>query len=79
MRKSSNKIQEKIFKNLYENYEELSGFLTSAIDSWYRDMEEMRYLCEFIRYKDLDEEYAYFRENAREVRRKDMPFPILTL
>ena len=79
MRKTSNKIQERFYKNLYENYGELSGFLTSAIDSQYRDMEEMRYLCEFIRYKDLDEEYAYFRENAREVNRKDMPFPILTL
>lgn len=79
MRKTSDKIQERFYKNLYENYEELSGFLTSAIDSQYRDMEEMRYLCEFIRYKDLDEEYNYFRENAHEVTRKDMPFPILTL
>ena len=79
MRKSSDKIQERFYKNLYENYEELSGFLTSAIDSQYRDMEEMRYLCEFIRYKDLDEEYNYFRENAHEVTRNDMPFPILTL
>lgn len=79
MRKTSDKIQERFYKNLYENYEELSGLLTSAIDSQSRDMEEMRYLCEFIRYKDLDEEYNYFRENAHEVTRKDMPFPILTL
>ena len=79
MRRKTNRIQERFFKNLYENYEELSGFLTSALDSQYRDMEEMRYLCEFIRYKDLDEEYKYFRENAHEVTRKDMPFPILTL
>ena len=79
MRRKTNRIQERFFKNLYENYEELSGFLTSALDSQYRDMEEMRYLCEFIRYKDLDEEYNYFRENAHEVTRKDMPFPILTL
>ena len=79
MRRKTNRIQERFFKNLYENYEELSGFLTSALDSQYRDMEEMRYLCEFIRYKDLDEEYNYFRENAHEVTIKDMPFPILTL
>ena len=79
MKKPPRDIQDKFYRNLYENYEELSGFLTSTLDSQYRDMEEMRYLCEFIRYKDLDEEYAYFRENAREVRRKDMPFPILTL
>ena len=79
MRKPTDKIQERFYKNLYENYEELSGFLTSALDSQYRDMEEMRYLYEFIRYKDLDEEYNYFRENAHEVNRRDMPFPILTL
>ena len=79
MKKSSGSIQKRFYKNLYENYEELSGFLTSALDSQYRDMEEMRYLCEFIRYKDLDEEYSYFRENAHEVNRRDMPFPILTL
>ena len=79
MKKVPDRLQERFYKNLYENYEELSGFLTSALDSQYRDMEEMRYLYEFIRYKDLDEEYAYFRENAHEVGRKDMPFPILTL
>lgn len=79
MKKPSKSIQDRFYKNLYENYEELSGFLTSALDSQYRDMEEMRYLSEFIRYKELDEEYAYFRENAHEVNKRDMPFPILTL
>ena len=79
MKKPPGRIQERFYKNLYENYEELSGFLTSALDSQYRDIEEMRYLCEFISYKDLDEEYAYFRENAHEECSKDMPFPILTL
>ena len=79
MKKPADRIQEKFYKNLYENYEELSGFLTSTLDSQYRDMEEMRYLYEFIRYKDLGDEYAYFRENAHEVNKRDMPFPILTL
>ena len=79
MRKTSDKIQDRFYKNLYENYQELSGFLTGAMDSQYRDMEEMRYLYEFIRYKDLGDEYSYFRENAHEVCREDMPFPILTL
>jgi hypothetical protein len=79
MKKPSKSIQDKFYKNLYENYEELSEFLTSALDSQYRDMEEMRYLSEFIRYKNREEEYAYFRENAHEVSRRDMPFSILTL
>ena len=42
MRKTSSKIQERFYKNLYENYEELSGFFTSVLDSQYRDMEEIR-------------------------------------
>ena len=79
MKKPSDSIQDRFYKNLYENYEELSGFLTNTLDGQYRDMEEMRYLCEFIRYKGLDDEYNYFRENAHDVCEEDMPFPILTL
>ena len=32
MKKPSKSIQDKFYKNLYENYEELSGFLTSALE-----------------------------------------------
>ena len=79
MKKPSKSIQDRFYKNLYENYEELSGFLISTLDRQYQDEEELRYLSEFIRYKGLDKEYTYFRENAHEVNMEDMPFPILTL
>jgi len=79
MKKPSANIQDGFYRNLYENYEELSGFLRSILDSHERDTEEMRYLHDFIHYKGLDEEYRYFRENAHEDTRKDLPFPSLVL
>lgn len=79
MKKPSANIQDGFYRNLYENYGELSGFLRSILDSHERDMEEMRYLHDFIHYKGLDEEYRYFRENAHEDTSKDLPFPSLVL
>lgn len=79
MRKPSKNVQESFYRNLYENYEELSGFLRSALEDHERDTEEMRYLYDFIRYKGLDGEYRYFRENAHEDTSKDLPFPSLVL
>ena len=79
MKKSSKNVQDNFYRNLYENYQELNGFLTSTLDSQYRDTEEMRYLHDFIHYKNLDGEYAYFRENAQEDTSRDLPFPSLVL
>ena len=42
----------------------------------YRSLEEeLRYLCEFLSYKHLEEEFCYFRANAHEEYDEDMPFP----
>ena len=79
MDKTPMSVQNDFYRNLYENYEELSGFLRSALDSRDRDTEEMRYLYDFIRYKGLDGEYRYFRENAHEDTSQDLPFPSLVL
>jgi len=79
MKKLSQNVQDSFYRNLYENYEELSGFLRSALDDNERDTEEMRYLYDFIRYKGLDDEYMYFRKNAHEDKSKDLPFPSLVL
>lgn len=79
MRKPSKNVQESFYRNLYENYEELSGFLRSALEDHERDTEEMRYLYDFIRYKGMDDEYRYFRENAHEDTSKDLPFSSLVL
>ena len=79
MKRTSPNVQDGFYRNLYENYQELSGFLTSTLDDQYRDMEEMRYLYDFIHYRDLDEDYAYFRENAHEDTSEELPFPSFVL
>ena len=79
MKKPSATLQDEFYRNLYENYEELSGFLRSTLDSLDSDMEEKRYLYDFIHYKELDDEYRYFRENAHEDTREDLPFPSFVL
>ena len=40
---------------------------------------EMRYMNEFINYKDLNEEYQFFRKNAHDEHSPELPFPKLTL
>ena len=54
MKKPPGNIQDVFYRNLYENYEELSGFLRSAMDSHDQYVEEMRYLYDFIHYKGMD-------------------------
>lgn len=79
MKKSSRSIQDGIYRCLYENYDEMSVFLRSELEGRERDIEEMRYLSDFIHYKNLDDEYYYFRKNAHEVLSEEYPFPTLVL
>ena len=79
MKKPSANVQDGFYRTLYDNYEELSGFLRSALDSLDQYTEELRYLYDFIHYQELDDEYRYFRENAHEDMSQDLPFPSLVL
>lgn len=72
--KSLKKLQE-----LQERYEEVSDYLTSLLDDFRQQEEELRYLREYISYKNLEEEFHYFQKNAHEVYDEDLPFPYLTL
>lgn len=40
---------------------------------------ESSYMKAFIHYRNLDDDYIYFREHAREVYDEDNPFPYITL
>ena len=40
---------------------------------------EINYLYSFITWKDLSEEFAYFKENAHEKNDDNLPFSTLTL
>lgn len=65
--------------NLYEQIEEMHGFILSMLESQEIDRTEIRYLFDFLIYKDLEEEYQHFRKNAHEVQDEDKPFPRFTL
>ena len=65
--------------DLEERYAEVSDHLMSLTEDYRNLEEELRYLCEFLSYKQLEEEFRYFRANAHEEYDEDMPFPYLTL
>ena len=66
-------------QHLRERYEEMNEFLLDLIDDHRRAEEELRYLNDFIHYKNLDDEFRYFSENAHEEYEPDLPFSYLTL
>jgi len=77
----NNKVlkEQNIYQNLQDRCSEMSDLISSLVEDCNHSEADLRYLNEFIRYKKLDEEYQYFRENAREEYEEDMPFPYLTL
>lgn len=80
MTKNNKVIERKdSYQDLQECYEEMNDFLQSLLENQKRNEEDLRYLNEFIHYKNLDEEFLYFRKNAHEEYDEDFPFPCLTL
>ena len=77
----NNKVlkEQNIYQTLQDRCFEMSDLISSLVEDCNHNEADLRYLNEFIRYKKLDEEYQYFRENAHEEYEEDMPFPYLTL
>lgn len=73
--------KDKVIKvqNLYDQIDYMRDLITDLLRDQEIDHEEIKYLSGFISYKNLDEEYGYFRENAHEEYEEDLPFPNLTL
>jgi hypothetical protein len=67
------------YKNIQAECSEMSDFIKETIEDCNRYETDLRYLEAFIHYKKLDEEYRYFRENAREEYDEELPFSKLTL
>ena len=69
----------KQINNLKINSEEMSEELCRMIaEAKIRD-EEMRYMQDFIRWKNPDDVYAVFRQKAYEDPDSDLPFPHLIM
>lgn len=80
MAKNNTVIKEQnIYQNLQVRYEEMSDFLSDLIDNHKRSVEDLRYLSDFIHYKNLDDEFRYFKEHAHEDKDSELPFPSLVL
>lgn len=70
---------QKRYDALHNNYEELLDHLHDLEKDQKLAHTELRYMNAFIKYKKLDDEFAFFREHAHEVHDEDQPFPTLTL
>lgn len=73
------KKQMKQYQHLLEGYEEMNDYLLELIDEHERTKKERRYMGDFIHYKNLDEEFSYFKEHAHEDTDTELPFPYLVL
>ncbi len=62
-----------------ENYDEMhSAFLDAANDIDFLSKDN-QVLLDFIHYMNLDEEYRYFKEHARETSDPNLPFTRFTI
>ena len=73
------KKQMKQYQQLLERYEEMNAYLLDLIEEHNRTQEERRYMNDFIHYKNMDEEFSYFKEHAHEDTETELPFPYLVL
>lgn len=72
-------MSKKQYRSLQERYDEMNEYLLELIDEHNRTLEELRYKSEFIYYKNLEDEFLYFKRNAHEEYDEDLPFSRLTL
>lgn len=66
-------------RNLQNRYTEALDHILELEDEHRYWSTELQYLNDYIHYKNLDEDYQYFRENAHEERDENLPFAFYTL
>lgn len=74
----TNKYKRK-YKMLKKTYDFLDSNVQDILDDNERYINDIRYLEAFIKWKNLNEEFLYFKNNAYEKHNEDFPFPSLTL
>lgn len=73
------KKYKKKYKRLEKRYDILNGHMLDIMDDNKRYLNELRYLEAFIDWKNLHDEFLYFKNNAYEKYDEDLPFSRLTL
>lgn len=63
------------YDTLQEVYEEASYMLVNEMKDNSRLRDEIEYLSDFICWKELEEEYIHFKENAVRDPNDNLPFP----
>ena len=73
------KKYKKKYKRLEERYEILKEHMLDITDDNERYLNELRYLEAFIEWRNLNEEFLYFKNNAYDKYDENLPFSRLTL
>lgn len=73
------KKYKKKFLRLKEQYDELNEYILDIRDDNERYQKELRYLEAFIEWKNLSDEFSYFKKHAFKKTDEDLPFSRLTL
>ena len=73
------KKYKKKYKRLEERSDILNEHMLDITDDNERYLNDLRYLEAFIDWKNLNEEFLYFKKNAYEKYDEDLPFSRLTL
>ena len=73
------KKYKKKYKRLEERYDILNEHTLDITDDNEQYLNDLRYLKAFIDWKNLNEEFLYFKKNAYEKYDEDLPFSRLTL
>ena len=73
------KKYKKKYKRLEERYDILNKHMLDITDDNERYLKDLRYLEAFIDWKNLNEEFLYFKNNAYEKYDENLPFSRLTL
>ena len=70
------KKQTKRYQHLLERYEEMNDYLLDLIAEHQRTREELRYMNDFIHYKNLEEEFSYLENMRMRIRIQNYRFHI---
>ena len=73
------KEQKLSYQELSELYDEMSSELDYYVHYERNTSRQLKYLKDFIHFKQLDEEFEYFKEHAIEDPDEELPFPHLIL
>ena len=67
------------FVHLKTQYEELYDYMNDIREDNKQYLTELNYYAAFIEWKNLNDEFSYFRDNAYEKTDEDRPFSRLTI